>query len=360
MKLIVQIPCFDEAQTLPTTLASIPRAVPGFDQVEVLVIDDGSTDGTADVARRHGAHHVVRLSGHKGLGAAFQTGLEACLRLGADVIVNTDADNQYPQHEIARLIEPILTNQSDIVIGARPLHRIAHFSLLKRLMHRMGNWVVRLASGTPVPDATSGFRAMSRAAAMSFCVTTSYSYTLDIVIQAGRKNLRVLSIPIEINRPTRPSRLMRGSLGFIRRQAIAIIRLHLVYAPLRTFLYLSLPFFLAAALLLGRFGLFWLSGGQGIARYVQSVIVGAAALVIAFLLVMVGVIGDLIAANRLRIEDLLSRVKRMEYDSRPAARAPGGGLASEPPGDPSTPHADASSRQPVACEARAGQAEAAQ
>lgn len=318
MKLIVQIPCYDEAATLPATLATVPREVPGIDRVEVLVIDDGSSDGTGDVARAHGADHVVRLSGHKGLGAAFQAGLEASLQLGADVIVNTDADNQYPQHDIARLIAPIVRGESEIVIGARPLHRIRHFSIGKRLMHRMGNWVVRLASGTSVPDATSGFRAMSRVAAMSFYVTTSYSYTLDTVIQAGRKNLRVQSVPIEVNQPTRPSRLMRGPTGFVRRQAIAILRLHLVYAPLRTFLYLSLPFAVTALVLLGRFLVYWIGGEQGIARHIQSVVVGAAAMIITFLLIMVGVIGELIAANRLRLEDLLCRVKRMEYDASAA------------------------------------------
>ena len=319
MKLIVQVPCFDEAQMLPTTLASIPRRVSGIDDVQILVIDDGSSDGTADIARAHGANHVLRLSGHKGLGAAFQAGLEACLRLGADVIVNTDADNQYPQQEIGRLIEPIIKGESDIVIGAPPA--ASHRPLFRgqAVDAPDGHWVVRLASGTRVPDATSGFRAMSRAAAMSFCVTTSYSYTLDTVIQAGRKNLRVQSVNIEVNEPTRPSRLMRGSVGFVGRQGVAILRLHLVYAPLRTFLYLSLPFFVLGFVLLGRFIIYWLGGEQGVAPGTCSPWSSAtSALIIAFLLIMVGVIGDLIAANRLRLEDLLCRIKRMEYDGAAA------------------------------------------
>jgi glycosyltransferase involved in cell wall biosynthesis len=316
MKLIVQIPCYNEEETLPLTLSTIPRKIAGIDVVEVLIIDDGCTDRTVEVARQHGVEHVVRLPGHKGLGSCFQAGIEASLQHGADIIVNTDADNQYPQQDIPRLIEPILEGQADMVIGARPIGRIEHFSLIKRIMQKLGSWAVRLVSGTTVPDATSGFRAFSRGTALNLCVMTRFSYTLDTIIQAGKKNLRVASVPIEVNDPTRPSRLMKGMLDFMRRQGITILRLYVVYQPLRTFVYLSVPFLLVGSIAIARFLILWAGGESGFMRHVQSIVIGGTFLTIGFMLVVLGILADLIATNRARLEELIFRVKRMDLQQR--------------------------------------------
>jgi glycosyltransferase involved in cell wall biosynthesis len=312
MRLIIQIPCYNEEETLPATLADIPSNVPGVDVVETMVIDDGSTDNTVDVARRLGVNYMIRLPGHKGLATAFQAGLDACLKLGADIIVNTDGDNQYPQADIPRLVNPILRNDADITIGDRQVHTVPHFSPLKKWLQRWGSWVVCIASGTQVPDATSGFRAYSREAALRLSLLTRYTYTLETIIQAGKKGLRVAYVPIQVNQPTRDSRLIRSNWTYVKQSAATILRLYAFYEPLRTFSYISLPFVIVGLFALARFGYFYVTGQSGIGRHVQSVVVGGTLLTLGFLLFILGVIADLIAANRMLIEETMYRIKRME------------------------------------------------
>jgi glycosyltransferase involved in cell wall biosynthesis len=313
MKLIVQIPCYNEAVTLPAVLADIPRNIPGVDVTEVLVVDDGSTDDTVAVAQTCGAHHVVSHPFRRGLAAAFQTGLDAALGLGADIIVNTDGDNQYPQTDIPRLIEPIMRHQADIVIGDRQTATVAEFSTLKRLLQNWGSWAVRVASGTTVPDATSGFRAYSREAALRLNIFTRYTYTLETIIQAGKKGLRVGYVTIHTNPTQRPSRLMRNEWEYIKRSSATIVRIYALYEPLRTFGLLSLPFFIVGMGLIGRFLFFYLTGSlEGVARYLQSVVIGGVSLVIAFLIFLFGILADISAANRLLLEETLYRIKRLE------------------------------------------------
>ena len=267
MKLIIQIPCYNEAATLPLALADLPRAVPGIDCLETLVIDDGSDDDTAAVAAAHGVSHIVRHPQNLGLARAFQTGLDACLRLGADVIVHTDADNQYPGRFIADLVAPVLAGQADMVIGDRQVATIDHFSPLKKRMLALGSWMVRNVSGTEVPDAVSGFRAYSREAALRFTILTRYSYTLETIIQAGKLGLGVVSVPVTTNPPTRPSRLQRSMWHFIKAQAGTILRLYAFYEPLRTFSYIAAPFLLLGAALWARFFVnAFLLGQSGVGR----------------------------------------------------------------------------------------------
>jgi glycosyltransferase involved in cell wall biosynthesis len=312
MHLIIQIPCYNEAQTLPATLADIPNRIPGVDVIETLIIDDSSTDNTAGVARQLGVNHIITLPGHKGLAVAFQAGLEACLKLGADIIVNTDGDNQYPQADIPRLIAPILGNKADIVIGDRQVHKVAHFSPLKRRLQQWGSWVVWAASGVRVLDATSGFRAYSREAALRLSLLTRYTYTLETIIQAGKKGLRVMYIPVEINEPSRASRLVKSNWSYVRRSAGTILRLYVFYEPLRTFLFLSAPFVLIGLFALLRFLYFQLVGEIGLGRHVQSLVVGGTLLTVGFLLAVLGIVADLTAANRMLTEELMYRIKRME------------------------------------------------
>ncbi len=320
MKLIIQIPCLNEAATLPLTVGGIPRQIPGIDQVEVLVVDDGSTDDTVAVARAVGVDHIVRHPYRRGLAAAFQTGMDAALGLGADLIVNTDGDNQYPQADIPRLIAPLLDNSADLVIGDRQPTKLAQFSPLKRLLQGWGSWVVRLASGTAVPDATSGFRAYTREAALRLNIFTQYTYTLETIIQAGKKGLRVAHIPIVANPKLRRSRLIRNEWDYIKRSAATIVRIYALYEPLRTFGFVSLPFFLVGGVLLLRFFAFYLTGDAvGVARFVQSVLIGGVSLVIGFLIFLFGVLADLIGQNRRLHEETLYRLKRLELNApRPA------------------------------------------
>jgi glycosyltransferase involved in cell wall biosynthesis len=312
MHLIVQIPCYNEEQSLPATLADIPSKIPGVDLIQILVIDDGSTDSTVDVARRLGVDHIIHLPGHKGLAIAFQTGLDTCLRLGADIIVNTDGDNQYPQADIPRLIDPILHNDADIVIGDRQVQTVPHFSPLKKRLQQWGSWVVRLASGVRAPDATSGFRAYSRDAALRVSVLTRYTYTLETIIQAGKKGLRVTYLPIQINQPTRDSRLIKSNWTYVKHSAATILRLYAYYEPLRTFSFLSLPFVVVGLFALFRFLYFHFTGQTALGRHVQSLVFGGTLLTIGFLLFVLGVVADLIAANRMLVEETMYRVKRME------------------------------------------------
>jgi glycosyltransferase involved in cell wall biosynthesis len=315
MHLIIQIPCYNEELTLPATLADIPTHIPGVDVIETLVVDDGSSDGTVAVARQHGVDHIVSLPGHKGLAVAFQAGLNACLQRGADIIVNTDGDNQYPQADIPRLVAPILRNEADIVIGDRQVHQVAHFSPLKRFLQKWGSCVVRMVSGVQVPDATSGFRAYSREAALRLSLLTRYTYTLETIIQAGKKGLRVAHIPIQPREPSRPSRLVKSNWSYVTRSAGTIIRLYVFYEPLRTFLFLSAPFVAVGLFALLRFLYFQLIGEIGIGRHVQSLVLGGTLLTVGFLLIVLGVVADLVAANRALIEELMYRVKRIELCS---------------------------------------------
>lgn len=316
MKLIVQIPCFNEAETLPLTVSHIPRHIPGVDRVEILVIDDGSTDQTVAVAREIGVDHIIQHAGNKGLAYTFQNGLNTCLKLGADIIVNTDGDNQYPGQEIPRLIEPILNGQADMVIGDRQTHAIAHFSATKKLLQWLGSSVVRLASGTAVPDAPSGFRALSREAALRLNVLTRYSYTLETIVQAGKKHLTIAFVPVQTGPKTRESRLIRSVNEYIRRSATTIIRSYIFYEPLKTFFYLSLPFILMGSGALLRFGYFYFfTDERGVGRFMQSITIGGTFLVLGFLIFMMGIIADLIAVNRHLLEEILYRLKAADIDT---------------------------------------------
>ncbi|MFQ5611308.1 MAG: glycosyltransferase family 2 protein [Anaerolineae bacterium] len=321
MHLIIQIPCYNEEKTLPDVLAGIPAEILGVGSIETLVIDDGSTDNTTAIARRLGVDHIVKHPYRRGLATAFQTGLDACLRLGADVIVNTDGDNQYPQADIPRLIGPILDGEADIVVGDRQTRRVVHFSLWKRVLQQGGSWIVRLASGTEVPDATSGFRAFSREAALRLTVLTRYTYTLETIIQAGKKGLVITSVPIEVNAPRRESRLIKSNWDYVKQSAATILRLYAFYEPLKTFSWVSLPFFLIGGYYIGRFVYFFLTGQSARGSHIQSVVIASTLMILGFLIFMLGVIGDLIATNRLILEETLYRTKRMEIEHHPKRSA---------------------------------------
>lgn len=315
MHLIVQIPCYNEAETLPLVLAELPRSLPGVTRLEVLVIDDGSKDGTARVAEELGVEHVVRLPRNMGLAAAFQAGLDYCLHAGADVVVNTDGDNQYPGRFVADLIEPIVEGRADIVIGDRQTRTIHHFSPVKRLLQRTGSWVVRVASDTDVPDATSGFRAFNREAALRLIVLTRYTYTLETIIQAGKKGLRTASVPIQVNPPTRSSRLMRSTWSYVKRSAATIVRLYTFYEPLRTFSFLAAPFVVGGLILLVRFFYFYLFTAQsGVGRLAQSVTIGGTLLTVGFLIFLFGVMADISSTQRALMEEILYRQRKRELE----------------------------------------------
>lgn len=305
MKLIIQIPCYNEAGTLAIALNALPRQVAGFDSVEWLIIDDGSTDETVKVARENGVDHIIRHTRNQGLAKGFMTGLDACLRLGADVIVNTDADNQYQAEDIPALTTPILEKKADIVVGARPIETIEHFSPIKKALQKLGSWVVRIASKTDIPDAPSGFRAMSRAAAQRLMVFNDYTYTLETIIQAGQKNMAITSVPIRVNDDLRPSRLVKSIPSYIKRSIITIIRIFIIYRPFRFFAAIGTVLFGLGALLGLRFVNFYLQGnGDG---HVQSLILASTLLVMGFQTFLVAFLADLLAANRKLIEDIRVR-----------------------------------------------------
>jgi glycosyltransferase involved in cell wall biosynthesis len=310
VKLIIQIPCFNEEGTLPETLAALPRSIPGIDSVEWLVVDDGSQDRTAEIARAHGVDHVVSLPRHEGLARAFLAGLEACLRSGADVIVNTDADNQYCADDIPKLVEPVLLGRADIVIGARPITEIQHFSPLKRFLQRIGSRVIRVLSNTDVYDAPSGFRAMSRTAAMQLHVFNDYTYTIESIIQAGQKGIAVASVPIRVNAPLRPSRLVRSTPYYVRRQVVTMLRIFITYRPLRFFAIQGAVLAGAGVLIGLRFVYFYMANGG--AGHVQSLILAAIFIMMGFFLFVVGLLADLIAVNRQLLERLDWRVQKLE------------------------------------------------
>jgi glycosyltransferase involved in cell wall biosynthesis len=309
-KLIIQIPCLNEAQTLPTTLADLPTRIDGIDTIEVLVIDDGSVDSTCQVAEACGVDHIVRFAVHRGLARGFAAGLDACLRLGADVVVHTDADGQYPGEDIARLVAPILQGEADIVIGDRGVDSVEHFSPFKRLLQRLGSNVVSMLSGIEVGDVTSGFRAYSREAALRLNIISDFTYTLETIIQSGKKPITIVSVPTSSNPPTRPSRLFTGIPHYLRRQIPSILRLYTVYQPLKTFSLVSL-LFLVPGLLLGLRFLYFVvtAGGAG---HVQSLILAAVLLIVGFQVLILGLVADLMAANRRLLEDTLYRVRKLE------------------------------------------------
>jgi glycosyltransferase involved in cell wall biosynthesis len=310
MKLIIQIPCFNEADQLPQTLADLPREVEGFDVVERLVIDDGSTDDTVAVARAHGVEHLVRLTNNKGLATGFQAGIDTALKLGADVIVNTDADNQYYGPDIARLVKPILEGRADMVVGDREVTGIDHFSPLKKSLQRLGSWVVRQASETDVPDTTSGFRAYNREAAIQMLVVSKFTYTLETIIQAGKLLVAVDHVPIRTNPKTRESRLFPSMGSYVRRNAVSIFRIYAQYEPLRVFWSLALLIGLASIGVWVRFAVSYVEGnGKG---HVQSLILGAVLFIAAVVLWALGVIGDLLAAQRVMTQKTFERVRRIE------------------------------------------------
>ena len=311
MKLIIQIPCFDEEATLPLTLADLPRELPGFDAVEWLVIDDGSSDRTIEVAREHGVDHIVRLTNNKGLAAGFQAGLDAALKLRADVIVNTDADNQYSGHDIGKLVEPIVRGNTDMVVGDREVRGIDHFSPLKKALQRLGSWVVRQASSTSVPDTASGFRAYNREAAIQMQVVSKFTYTLETIIQAGKMLVAIDHVPIRTNPKTRESRLFPSMWAYVRRNAVSIFRVYAQYEPLRVFMTGAAVVGLAAAIIWGRFAWFYIVEGEG-AGHVQSLILGAVLFIAAMLLAALGIIGDLLAAQRVMTQRVFERVRRVE------------------------------------------------
>ncbi|HSF94410.1 MAG TPA: glycosyltransferase family 2 protein [Thermohalobaculum sp.] len=309
-KLIIQIPCFNEAGQLPATLAELPREVPGFDKVEWLVIDDGSSDGTAQVARDNGVDHVVRHGSNRGLATAFMTGLEAGLRRGADVIVNTDADNQYDSSCIPDLVAPVVAGKAQMVIGARPILDHDSFSPLKKALQVLGSWVVRKASRTDVPDAPSGFRAISRSLAMRLYVFNSHTYTLETIIQAGRLNEPVTSVPVRVNPATRESRLIKSVLGYILRSGLTIIRIFVLYRPLQFFSGVAVIIALPGLWAYGRFFLFYLAGEGG--GHIQSLVVGAALLVAGAMTMIGGFLADMVAANRVLLAEVRSRLLAAE------------------------------------------------
>jgi glycosyltransferase involved in cell wall biosynthesis len=318
VKLIIQIPCYNEAGTLSIALAALPREVAGFDTVEWLIIDDGSQDDTAGIANACGVDHIVRFTRNQGLAAAFLAGLDACLAAGADVIVNTDADNQYDATYIPALTAPILAGKADMVIGARPIGSIEHFSGLKKRLQNLGSWVVRAASNTSVPDAPSGFRAMSRKAAMELNVFNEYTYTLETIIQAGQKRLAVVSIPISVNGDLRPSRLVRSIPSYVWRSLIVICRIFVTYKPFLVFTAVGSAF-LTVGFAIGLRFLYHYFNGQG-GGHVQSVILAALLLGVGFFLIVGGVIADLISVNRKLLERVDYRLRRIELGERPITR----------------------------------------
>ncbi|MBX3441617.1 MAG: glycosyltransferase family 2 protein [Planctomyces sp.] len=320
MKLIVQIPCFNEADTLPQTVADIPREIPGVDSVEILVVDDGSTDGTVMAARSLGVDHIVSHSCNRGLARTFRTGIDAALRLGADIIVNTDGDNQYAGQDIPKLIGPILRGEAEMVIGDRETSKVPHFSKKKKLLQTVGSSVVRRLSGTTVPDAVSGFRAFSREAAFQLNVVSSFSYTIETIIQAGRKQIAITSVPIRTNGKTRESRLFKSIPQFLSRSAATIVRMYSMYYPLKVFCTISAVLMLIGCAPIVRFLYYWLQGDAG--GHVQSLVLGGALVIMGCLTLAAGLLADLISFNRQLLEQTLEKVRRMELSRSRRSNGP--------------------------------------
>jgi glycosyltransferase involved in cell wall biosynthesis len=315
-KLIIQIPCLNEAQTLPSTLADLPKAIPGIDTIEVLVIDDGSRDGTSDVARACGVDHIVRLRRNKGLAAAFTAGIDAGLKSGADFIVNTDADNQYAGADIPKLLAPLLRGEADICIGDRNIAELRHMSWRKRRLQALGSWVVRQVSGTSVPDTTSGFRAYTREAALRMTIVSEFSYTLESIIQAGKKRMAIAHVPVAVNPRTRESRLFDSIFSYIKRSGATIVRIYAMYEPLKVFTYVGAAIVAVAILGLARYGYYALR--YEAFKHTGSLIASAVLLNVGFLVLLMGLLADTISGVRKLVEDLLYRVRSLEAPRREA------------------------------------------
>ena len=308
MKLIIQIPCYNEADTLSIALGALPREVEGFDKVEWLIINDGSTDNTVKVAKECGVDHIVNFKRNKGLAKGFMAGIKECLAQGADVIVNTDADNQYEADDIPKLVKPILEHKAEYVVGARPISQTDHFSPAKKFLQKLGSWVVRKASNTDIPDAPSGFRAISRECAMQLNVYNNYTYTLETIIQAGQKNMAITSVPIRTNEDLRPSRLLSSIPNYIKKSVITIVRIFVVYKPFKFFMSIAIILFSLGFLLGLRFLYFWFSGdGNG---HIQSVILSGVFMGIGFQTGLIAFVADLLAVNRKLLEEIKLEQKR--------------------------------------------------
>lgn len=312
MKLIIQIPCYNEAETLTVTLDDLPKAIDGIDEIEYLIINDGSVDNTVEVAKKWGVHHIVNFNGNKGLAKGFMAGLDACLCYGADIIVNTDADNQYCGDDIVKLIQPILDKKADMVIGERPIDETEHFSWLKKKLQHLGSWVVRKASNTDIPDAPSGFRAFTRDAAMRINVINDYTYTLETIVQAGRNHMNVVSVPIRTNPELRQSRLFHSMFGYVKKSMLTILRAFLMYKPLYCFSLVSIA---PSVIGLGigiRFLIYFFNGrGNG---HTQSLILACTLIIMGFVTFMIGMVADIISANRKILEDVQYHTRKIEYD----------------------------------------------
>jgi glycosyltransferase involved in cell wall biosynthesis len=311
-KLIIQIPCLNEADTLPGTIGDLPRAIPGIDVIEYLVVDDGSTDDTVAVARRAGVHHVVRFRRHRGLAAAFMAGIDAAVKLGADYIVNTDGDNQYAGDDIATLLAPLLSGKADIVIGDRNIQAVQHMSMMRKRLQQIGSWVVRQVSSTKVPDTTSGFRAYTREAALRMTIVSDFSYTLESIIQAGKKRMAIAHVPIRTNYRTRQSRLFDSVWTYLKASAATIVRIYAMYEPLKVFGSIGLAIFVAGVAISARFLYYYYAGaGSG---HLQSLILSAVLMIVGFQVALIGLVADVISGNRKLLEDVLYRVRRLEIE----------------------------------------------
>ncbi len=312
MKLIIQIPCYNEAQTLEVTLNDLPKHIDGIDEIEYLIVNDGSEDNTVEVARNWGVHHIVNFKQNQGLAKGFIAGLDGCLRCGADIIVNTDADDQYKGEDIEKIVRPILDGEADIVIGARPIDNTEHFSFVKKKLQHLGSWAVRKASNTDIPDAPSGFRALSREAAMKLNVVNDYTYTLETIVQAGREKIPMKSVPVRTNEEIRPSRLFKSIWGYVKKSMLTILRAYVMYKPLKAFALLSIPFIVAGVAVWIRYIYFFFNGSAS--GHVQSLIFGCTCIILGFLIFVIGVLADTIAANRKVLQDVQYHLKRLEYD----------------------------------------------
>ena len=313
MKLIIQIPCYNEAQTLTIALDHLPKHIDGIDEIEYLIINDGSRDNTVEVARNWGVNHIVNFKQNQGLAKGFIAGLDGCLRCGADIIVNTDADDQYRGDDIEKIVRPILNGEADIVIGARPIDDTEHFSYIKKKLQHFGSWTVRRASNTTIPDAPSGFRAFSREAAMKLNVVNDYTYTLETIVQAGREKIPMMSVPVRTNAELRPSRLFKSIWGYVKKSMLTILRAYVMYKPLKAFSLISVPFIIVGTGIGIRFLYFMARGTSG--GHVQSLILGCMLIIIGFLTFVVGILADTIASNRRILQDVQYHVKRIEYGS---------------------------------------------